>query len=439
MYSVAFHTLGCKVNQYDTQAMLALFEAAGYQAVPFDHKADVYVVNTCTVTGTGDKKSMQAVRRVLREHPGCQLIIAGCLAQRLGEKLLEKGARLVIGAQRRGEVVSLFEKAVAEGTQICAVDSLRSVPYENLSAGGQREHTRAVLKIQEGCDRYCTYCIIPSVRGPIRSRPLSDVREEAGRLSQAGFSELVLTGIHLASYGRDFSDGTSLADAAAALNSLSGVRRIRLGSLEPTLITPAFVARMLECEKLCPQFHLALQSGSDSVLRRMGRRYTMKTYMAAVELLRQAYPMAAFTTDILTGFPGETEEEYRETRRAVEAVGFAKIHVFPYSPRAGTRAAALKGQLPKAVKEERARELIALGEETARAYRERWVGRTVQVLFEENACDNLWEGYTPEYIRVTAPGGRQGAIMPVKVSCCRGDGLLGEICETRDEKESDRR
>lgn len=429
LLTIAFHTLGCKVNQYDTQAMREAFEAAGYQAVAFEQKADVYVVNTCTVTGTGDKKSMQAVRRVMREHPGCQVIIAGCLAQRMGEKLLETGARLVIGNQRRGEVVALFEKALAQGIQLCAVASLQAVPYENLSARSQQEHTRAVLKIQEGCDRHCTYCIIPSVRGPIRSRPLADITAEAEALSQAGFSELVLTGIHLSSYGRDLSDTVRLEDVIEALNALPKVRRIRLGSLEPTLITPNFVARITPCEKLCPQFHLALQSGSDTVLARMARRYNMAMYHRAVALLRAAYPLAAFTTDILTGFPGETQKEYEETRRAIEAVGFAKIHVFPYSPREGTPAASLPGQLPRLIKEQRARELIALGEETARAYREKWVGRQVSVLFEEPREDGLWEGYTPEYIRMLVPGGAQGCILPVRVTGLDGEGLLGEICE----------
>lgn len=427
MLTIAFHTLGCKVNQYDTQAMLEAFEAAGYQVVPFDQKADVYVVNTCTVTGTGDKKSLQTVRRVTRQHPGSQVIIAGCLAQRMGEKLMETGARLILGNQHRSEVVTLFEKAMAEGVQLCAVESLQSVPYENLSTRSQQEHTRAVLKIQEGCDRHCTYCIIPSVRGPIRSRRLEDVVEEARVLSEAGFSELVLTGIHLTSYGRDFSDTIRLADVIEALNALPRVERIRLGSLEPTLITPEFVQRILPCQKLCPQFHLALQSGSNTVLARMARRYNMDMYYKAIDLLKEAYPMAAFTTDILTGFPGETQQEYEETRDAIRQVGFAKIHVFPYSPREGTKAAVLPGQLTKAVKEQRARELIALGEEVAQAYHAQWVGQTVSVLFEEPCGDDLWEGYTPEYLRVVAPHACQGKILPVRVTGADANGLIGEL------------
>ncbi|MBQ2700269.1 MAG: tRNA (N(6)-L-threonylcarbamoyladenosine(37)-C(2))-methylthiotransferase MtaB [Clostridia bacterium] len=427
MLTIAFHTLGCKVNQYDTQAMLEAFEAAGYQVVPFDQKADVYVVNTCTVTGTGDKKSLQTVRRVTRLHPGSQVIIAGCLAQRLGEKLLETGARLIIGNQHRAQVVNLFEKALAEGIQLCAVDSLQAVPYENLTTRSQQEHTRAVLKIQEGCDRHCTYCIIPSVRGPIRSKPLQDIVAEARSLSEAGFSELVITGIHLTSYGRDHSDTIRLADVVKALNDLPKVARIRLGSLEPTLITPEFIAKVKGCQKLCPQFHLALQSGSDTVLARMARRYNMAMYMKAVELLKEAWPMAAFTTDILTGFPGETQQEYEQTRQAIKDVGFAKIHVFPYSPREGTKAASLPGQLTRAVKEQRARELIALGETTAQSYHEKWLGQTVSVLFEEEK-NGLWEGYTPEYIHVTAANGCQGQILPVRITGVTSEGLAGEIC-----------
>ncbi|MBQ9264610.1 MAG: MiaB/RimO family radical SAM methylthiotransferase, partial [Clostridia bacterium] len=272
MRSVAFHTLGCKVNQYDSQAMLELFEQAGYEVRAFSEPADVYVVNTCTVTGTGDKKSLNAVRRALRTNPAAQVVIAGCLAQRDGEKLLSTGARLVIGNARRHEVVALLEEAVEKGQRLAAVTDILRVPYEPLSITRHEGHTRAVLKIQEGCDRYCTYCIIPYVRGGIRSRKPEEIRSEAQRLSEAGFAELVLTGIHLTSYGRDIP-GASLIDAIRACD-VAGVKRIRLGSLEPVIVTEQFAAQLQKEKKVCPQFHLALQSGSDSVLRRMRRRYT---------------------------------------------------------------------------------------------------------------------------------------------------------------------
>ena len=335
MQTVAFHTLGCKVNQYDTQAMLEKFKAAGYTVVPFDGPADVYVLNTCTVTGTGDKKSMQLTRRLRRQSPNSELVLCGCLAQRMGAELLSTGARLILGTQRRAEVVELLEQAVREGKQICAVEALTQAPFESLTITEQEEHTRAILKIQEGCNNHCTYCIIPSVRGPIRSRPLAEIRTEAERLAAAGFTELVLTGIHLSSYGRDLRDGTTLLDAISQVQAAEGVRRIRLGSLEPTIATPEFASALRQMDKVCPQFHLALQSGSDTVLARMARRYNSRMYLTGVENLRREFPEAAFTTDVLTGFPGETEAEYEETRAMIERVGFAKIHVFPYSQRAG--------------------------------------------------------------------------------------------------------
>ena len=430
MNTVAFHTLGCKVNQYDTQAMLELFRAAGYAVVPFQGEADVYVVNTCTVTGTGDKKSLQITRRLRREHPLSEVILCGCLAQRKGEELLSTGARLILGTQRRGEVVTLLEKAVRENVQLCAVGELTTEsPFENLTITDQEDHTRAILKIQEGCNNRCTYCIIPSVRGPIRSRPLEEIDREARRLAEAGFTELVLTGIHLSSYGRDLKDGSTLLDAIARVQAVDGVRRIRLGSLEPTIATPDFAGALGRMDKVCPQFHLALQSGSDTVLARMARRYNTRMYLSAVDNLRAVFPHAAFTTDVLTGFPGETEEEYEQTRQMIRTVGYAKIHVFPYSPREGTKAAVMPGQLTTALKEQRARELIALGDETARAYRESWLGRTAPVLLEERTEDG-WVGYTPEYIQVTlpdCPACRQGALLDVRLTALRDEGMAGEI------------
>lgn len=430
MNTVAFHTLGCKVNQYDTQAMLELFRAAGYAIVPFSGEADVYVVNTCTVTGTGDKKSLQIARRLHREHPLSEVILCGCLAQRKGEELLATGARLILGTQRRGEVVTLLEQAVRDNVQLCAVDALTtSSPFENLTITDQEEHTRAILKIQEGCNNHCTYCIIPSVRGSIRSRPLDEVAAEARRLSEHGFTELVLTGIHLSSYGRDLKDGTTLLDAIRAVQEVPGVQRIRLGSLEPTIATVEFSQALKAMDKVCPQFHLALQSGSDTVLARMARRYNTRMYLTAVDNLRAAFPHAAFTTDVLTGFPGETVAEYEETRQMIRTVGYAKIHVFPYSQREGTKAAVMPGQLPNALKDQRARELIALGEETARAYQESWLGESTQVLLEERTEDG-WVGYTPEYIHVTlsdCPACQSGAMLPVTLTAIKGDGMRGEI------------
>ncbi len=429
MKTVAFHTLGCKVNQYDTQAMLEKFRAAGYEVVPFDGPADVYVINTCTVTGTGDKKSLQLTRRLRRERPESRIILAGCLAQRKGAELLDTGAALVIGTQNRDKVVDLLEQAERNGP-LSAVNELNAAtPFEELTITAQDEHTRATLKIQEGCNNHCTYCIIPSVRGPIRSRNIESIREETARLAKAGYTEIVLTGIHLSSYGKDLGDGSTLLDAIRAVHEVEGVQRIRLGSLEPTIATAAFSRALAEMPKVCPQFHLALQSGSNTVLARMARRYNMDMYMQAVANLRAAFPLAAFTTDVLTCFPGETDAEYEETRQVIRDVGYAKIHVFPYSPREGTKAAVMPGQLSKAVKEQRTRELIALGEETAAAYRKIWLGKESTVLIEEMA-DGAWQGYTPEYIHVTladCPACIPGRIVSVRLTAEKGEGMTGEI------------
>ena len=400
MPSIAAHTLGCKVNQYDTQAMLELFLQEGYQIVPMDQHADVYLINTCTVTGTGDKKSLQLIRKIRRERPGSFLIICGCMAQQRGNELLSTGADLVLGTQMRSEVVKLMRKVQESGKPLSSVSPLhKSQPFECLSVSALNEHTRAVLKIQEGCDNHCSYCIIPSVRGPVRSRPPEDIRNEILRLSNAGFCELVLTGIHLCSYGRDLDPPFSLLDVIRIIQETDGILRIRLGSLEPTVATPDFASELRKADKICPQFHLALQSGSDSVLARMRRRYNSSQYLRGVENLRREFPHAAFTTDILTGFPGETEEEFQDTVRMIKDVGFARIHVFPYSARPGTPAATMSGQLRTEEKERRARELIALGLEVGNQYLESWSGLETTLIPEEK-IGNCWEGYTPEYIRV---------------------------------------
>ena len=429
--TAAFHTLGCKVNQYDTQAMLELFRAAGYEIVPFDTDADVYVVNTCTVTGTGDKKSLQTARRLRREHPDSAIVLCGCLAQRKGEELLETGADLILGTQDRVRVVALLEQALREKRPICAVGPLDAAGYEPLRVHDQEEHTRAVMKIQEGCDNRCTYCIIPSVRGPIRSRGLEDIRAEAAELAERGYTELVLTGIHLCSYGRDRRDGTSLIDAVRAAASVPAVRRIRLGSLEPVIATADFARALKETGKVCPQFHLALQSGSDTVLRRMQRRYNLDMYRRGAANLREAFPDCAITTDVLTGFPCETEEEYRETCDFLKEIGFARIHVFPYSQREGTKAAAMPGQLSRPEKARRTRGLIRIGAEMSKAYRQGWLGREAGVLLEERDGSG-WLGYTPEYIQVRVPdcpACRQGALLPVRLTGLTEDGMTGSIVQ----------
>lgn len=429
MPSVAFHTLGCKVNQYDTQAMLECFARAGYDVRDFSEKADVYVVNTCTVTGTGDKKSMNAVRRAQKLNPAAEVIIAGCLAQRDGEKLLDTGARLVIGTARRGEVVELLEKAVRENKQIAAVGDVTRAPFERLFISADEGHTRAVVKIQEGCDRFCTYCIIPFVRGGIRSRAPEDISAEAARLAAAGFKELVLTGIHLTSYGRDLKNATLLDAVRAA--AVPGVERIRLGSLEPVIATEEFARALAMIPVVCPQFHLALQSGSDAVLERMRRRYTTAEFSASCDILRTYFPGCALTTDVITGFPGETDAEFEETMAFCQRIGFSRLHVFPFSARTGTKAAAMAGQVPKALREERARALIALGKETARSYAETLLYTVQPVLFEDME-DGLPRGYTPQYMDVRAQGAPLGGIVPVRLEALTENGFQGVVLQERD-------
>lgn len=428
MKTAAYHTLGCKVNQYDTEAMRELMSSAGYQEVPFEETADVYLLNTCTVTGTGDRKSLQLARRIKREHPDSLLVLCGCLAQKKGESLLEEtGADLVLGTQARGQIVSLLERVSETQQSICAVRPFDGpVPFEALNISRMEGHTRAVVKIQEGCDNRCTYCVIPSVRGPVRSRLPSDLEKEIHRLSEAGFSEIVLTGIHLASYGRDFPGQCyTLLDAIRTVHDVEGILRIRLGSLEPIVASDLFCKELSRLPKVCPQFHLALQSGSDAVLARMRRRYNTSQYLSAVDRIRSVYPRAALTTDIMVGFPGETEKEFQETCRMVERVGFSRIHVFPYSPRENTPAAEMKGALPRAVREERARELIALGDRVAKQYLAQWVGRTASFLPEELE-NGRWAGYTREYIRVFLPkesACQSGVAVPVRLTAIIPGGM----------------
>ncbi len=424
MKTVHFTTLGCKVNQYDTQAMLEQFALNGYEPVDSQSAADVYVVNTCTVTGTGDKKSLQIVRRCRRRNPQAELIVTGCLAQRMGDKLRETGARLILGTQYRAQIVELLHKAIEQDEQIVAVDNVEGIPYEPLMIHQHEGHTRAVMKIQEGCDNRCTYCIIPSVRGTIRSRPVAAIREEAQALADAGFQELVLTGIHLTSYGRDLESKPSLADGVKAA-CVPGVSRIRLGSLEPRVASEAFVEALSALPQICPQFHLALQSGSDAVLRRMKRGYNTTQFLAAAERIRKAWPNAAFTTDVIVGFPGETEEEFEETMRFSREIGFARMHVFPFSPRETTPAAEMPDQIPEQVKADRVRRLIALGDELARAYHEKQIGKTVPVLLEESVEGGA-VGYTPEYVHVRVPQGAAGEVVNVRLAAIEGDGMLGE-------------
>ena len=424
MKTIAAATLGCKVNQYDTEAILEAFERAGYASVPFSADADVYLVNTCTVTGTGDQKSLKTIRRAARLHPGSAILVCGCLAQREAESIARMdNVRLVLGVQRRAEAVELLERALAESTTINAVAPLKGAGFEKLFVSRHEGRTRATMKIQEGCDRYCAYCIIPTVRGPVRSMPLNDVKAEAKRLADSGYREIVLTGIHLASYGRGTDD--ALIDAIRAVHDTPGVARVRLGSLEPKIADEAFARALSELPGLARQFHLSLQSGSAGVLKRMNRRYTPEEYLAACETLRRWMPGCAVTTDVIVGFPGETEAEFAETLDFVRAARFARIHVFPYSRRSGTAADRMDGQIPEAVKHERAQKLIALGNQLEREYVSSMVNTVQTVLFEQPAGEGLAEGYTGEYVRVRAPA-QPGSLIPVRIVRAEDTLAVGE-------------
>ena len=427
MRTIAVQTLGCKVNQYDTEAMLESFERAGYAAVSMKDEADVYLVNTCTVTGTGDQKSEKLIRRIARLHPGSAIVVAGCLAQRNAEELLQMdGVRVVIGVQQRARVVELTEQAVSQDRRINAVLPLKGAEFEALFVSRHEGKTRATMKIQEGCDRYCTYCIIPSVRGPVRSMPLDEVRAEAQRLADAGYREIVVTGIHLASYGRGSED--TLLDAIRAVHDTPGVARVRLGSLEPKVVTEDFARSLSEMPGLMRQFHLSMQSGSDAVLKRMHRRYTSAEYYAACETLRFFMPDCAITTDVIAGFPGETEAEFAETLAFVEKVGFARIHAFPYSRRSGTLADRMPDQVDEGKKHKRTNQLIELGNKLEENFVKGLIGSVQSVLFEQAAGDGLAEGYTGQYVRVRAQA-QPNSIHSVRIVRTEGALAFGEVVE----------
>lgn len=422
MKKAAAYTLGCKVNQYDTQAMLELLQKDGYEIVSFHTKADVYIINTCTVTNIADRKSRQAIARAADLNPEAVIVVAGCLSQRSAEELLQmRGVRAVLGTADRSMIVRIVEKAKNEKVNAVATENSA---FENLSVKTSGEMTRGYIKIQEGCNHYCSYCIIPYVRGPARSRPLPDILDEARILAESGVREVVLTGINISSYKT--GDGGSLADVLAAMNRTRGLLRIRLGSLEPGLLTPEFLQRLAGIQKLCPHFHVSMQSGSDGVLARMNRKYTTREYAHTIENIRSVFDNPAVTTDIITGFPGETEEEFEETLKFVRDINFSKLHVFPYSERTGTKAAGMAGKVPMELRKKRANILIALGKEEEYAYIKSFLSKEEAVLFERMAADGLAEGHTGRYVKVRAAA-RPNDYDIVLMQTQKNDILLGEV------------
>lgn len=427
---VAFETLGCKVNQYETEAMRALFVAAGYTPVGFDEAADVYVINTCTVTNLGDRKSRQMIRRANRLNPDAVVVVTGCYAQTAPQEVAAiEGVRLVLGTRQRDRIVELVESLPREGCHTAVEAVTHNRDFEALGVELYHDRTRAFIKIQDGCDRYCSYCIIPYARGPVRSRPLSEIIAEAERLRDNGCRELVLSGIHVASYGKDFSDGCDLFSVIDALEQIDGIDRIRMSSIEPVWVNEKLTAAAEHWQKLCHHQHLSLQSGCDKILKKMNRRYTTAEYESAVKRLRELYPDIAITTDIIVGFPEETEEDFSETLAFAERIGFAQIHVFPYSPRKGTPAAANPQQVPAPVKTERAHRLGALAEDLHQRFLKEQCGKTAAVLFEEKQ-EGYWIGHTSNYQKVYAKSNDNinGAILFVEIQEPFRDGLLGGIC-----------
>ncbi len=452
--SIAFHNLGCKVNGYEMEFMQQTCRKKGYRIVPFDEKADVYVINTCTVTNIADRKSRQMIRRARAGNPQAVVVAVGCYVQAQGEDALkELSIDLAIGNNRKGDLLPLLEEYLERRDRPCAqeeisgqenhvsqergagdetdrprqaavLDIAHTGEYEEMELESTGEHTRAFVKVQDGCNQFCSYCIIPHVRGRIRSRRMEDAVREVQGLVQKGYREVVLTGIHLSSYGmsagQDFSH-SRLLELLTRISGQTGIERIRLGSLEPRIITREFVRGLKECEALCPHFHLSLQSGCDSVLKRMNRKYTAEEYYEKVCMLREAFDDPAITTDVIVGFPGESCGEFERTRDFLGRVGFYEMHVFKYSRRAGTAAEAMEGQIPEPEKALRSGELISLGQEMSLRYRQAHLHKKAEVLFEERRVigrETYQTGFTREYIRVA-----------VKDDVLSGENLAGQIRE----------
>ena len=401
MKKAASFALGCKVNQYESEAIAELFAEKGYEIVGIDEEADVYVINTCTVTNFGDKKSRQLIRKVKRQNENAIVAVVGCYAQTAPKELMEiAGVNLVIGTKDRAQIVEMVEQYDrANGVENHVSDIMKERVFEPLSIQKLANRTRAYLKIQDGCSQYCSYCIIPYARGPIRSREPQEVVAEVKRLAENGFKEVVLTGIHVASYGKDRRD-TSLLDILKQVHEVEGIERIRFSSIEPNVVTEEFAQTMAALPKVCDHFHLSLQSGCDKTLKEMNRKYDTEKYRQAVATLRKYLPKVALTTDIIVGFPGETEEDFRESYAFAEEIGFAKIHVFPYSPKRGTPAAARKDQLLNAVKSERSHTLIQLSDRMAADFLADAVGTDAEVLYERAVGDGIYEGHTTNYMKV---------------------------------------
>ena len=430
MKTVAFHTLGCKVNQYETEAMEEIFEKNAYNIVDSEEIADIYVINTCTVTNLSDRKSRQFIRRSKKINKDAIIAVVGCYSQVSPDEVFEiEDVDVVIGTTDRNRVVELCEKAKMESEKINIVRNIKTEKeFETINIDDIKSKTRAYIKIQDGCNQYCSYCIIPYARGPIRSRELEDIISETKKLADVGFKEVVLTGIHVASYGRDKTK-IPLTKVLQDVSSIDGLERVRLSSLEPTLIDDDFMQAIVDTGKVCDHFHLSLQSGSDTVLKRMNRKYTTGEYREIVKLIRKYMPNAGITTDIIVGFPGETEEEFNESYNFVKEIGFSRIHVFKYSPRKGTPASESREQIDGLIKNDRSERLIKLGDDLMNKFYSKFIGTILSVLFEENHSNGFTEGYTSNYIRVKVKTELDliGKIVDIKIVSSEDDVLFGEM------------
>ena len=400
----ALHNLGCKVNAYETEAMQEMLEKAGYEIVPFKEGADVYVINTCTVTNIADRKSRQMLHRARKMNPDAVVVAAGCYVQAQDGKGQDPCIDIVLGNNHKKDLVRILDEYAAERASAAEIEDIsRTREYESLHLTKPGDHTRAYIKVQDGCNQFCTYCIIPYARGRVRSRVMEDVLREVRELAEGGYKEVVLTGIHLSSYGIDFDRERHLLELIRAVHEVDGIERIRLGSLEPGIITEEFARELSRIPEICPHFHLSLQSGCDATLKRMNRRYTSAEYAEKCRILRKYFDDPALTTDVIVGFPGETEEEFRASYDFVDSIDFYETHIFKYSRRSGTKAAVMPDQVSEQVKAERSAVMIGLGERKRAAYEKRYVGREVEVLVEEDAVMDgrcVQVGHTKEYIKV---------------------------------------
>lgn len=425
---VAFYTLGCRVNVYESEAMAEKFIREGYEVVEFTDVADVYVINTCTVTNMGDKKSRQIINRARRLNEEAIIAVVGCYAQMAPKEISSiEGVDVVLGTRNKGDVVYYVDKARAEKKKQVHVDGvLKNKKFEELNISEYQDKTRAFLKIQDGCNRFCSYCIIPYSRGAVCSKDPEKVIEEIKRLEEHGFKEVILSGIHTASYGLDLDSNITLVDLLEKIEKLNGIERVRIGSIEPAFFTPEVVEKIKNMKKLCPQFHLSLQSGCNATLKRMNRRYTSEEYENIVNILRENIKDVSITTDVIVGFPGETEEEFNETYEFLKRLKLTKTHVFKYSRREGTKAYDMPNQIDPKVKEERSKLLIELNKVNEKEFISKYVGKTLDVLIEQKVKgnDDLWEGYTRNYIKVLANNCKQEV---------KGDIIKCRICEAHDE------